>query len=305
MFAAQQHPFERKRGREEEGLAANGMSFGEHRNKRLQCLPLRASPRTAQQWLPDSSMQASNMACNDQFQQTSFSQWPPANTTPQNHGYSDMNMMQTSQFDQQQTSDRLSMMQLESDNSNGRMATPIQPSFAAQVRGQQPMMAHPNGVANLGHHNTGLNDDQSIPRTMAGGWQAVQNERRLPSPISECDDAMVCQPVTPITVHFDSGINGNMSPGMAHPNVRVEPSPPHDVEHHMMDAEPLYPTQTADGEGDPTTHSPRRGHIRSRHTVNNWTWQPGMKKSFSIGYRSDCDKCRDKVPGHFNHIIVS
>jgi hypothetical protein len=32
MFAAQQHPFERKRGREEEELAANGMSFGEHRN---------------------------------------------------------------------------------------------------------------------------------------------------------------------------------------------------------------------------------------------------------------------------------
>ncbi|RGP77465.1 DNA polymerase iii subunits gamma and tau [Fusarium longipes] len=303
MFAAQQHPYERKRGREEEELAANGMSFGEHRNKRLQCLPLRASPRTAQQWQPDSSMQPPSMACHDQFQQNNFSQYP--SNTPQNNGYSDMDMMRTNQLEQHQGSDRFSMMQLEDDNSNGRMPTPIQPNFAAQVRGQQAMTASPNGVVNMGHQNTGLNDDQSVPRTMAGGWQAVQNERRLPSPISEDDDSMACQPITPITVNFDSSVHGNMSPGIQHPNVRVEPSPPHDVEHHMVDAEPLCSSQTAEGEGDPTTPSPRRGHIRSRHTVNNWTWQPGMKKSFSIGYRSDCDKCRDKVPGHFNHIIVS
>ncbi|OIW24679.1 hypothetical protein CONLIGDRAFT_584053 [Coniochaeta ligniaria NRRL 30616] len=54
-----------------------------------------------------------------------------------------------------------------------------------------------------------------------------------------------------------------------------------------------------------TPSPPRKGHSRSRHTVNNWTQQPGMKKSFSIGYRSDCEKCRLKVPGHFNHIIIS
>ncbi len=29
------------------------------------------------------------------------------------------------------------------------------------------------------------------------------------------------------------------------------------------------------------------------------------EKSFSIGYRADCEKCRNRVPGHFNHIIVS
>jgi len=73
----------------------------------------------------------------------------------------------------------------------------------------------------------------------------------------------------------------------------------------MMDVESHCSGNSVDGDGDPTTPSPRRGHIRSRHTVNNWTWQPGMKKSFSIGYRADCEKCRLKVPGHFNHIIVS
>jgi hypothetical protein len=263
MFAAQHTGFERKRGREDEELAANGMSFGEHRNKRLQCLPLRAFPRTS--------------------------------STPQDQGYSDMNMMQA-----QQGSDRLSMMQMETDNSNGRMPTPIQPSFAAQVRGQQAMTGGPNGVANLGHHDTGFYEDQSVPRTMAGGWQAAQNERRLPSPICEDDNIMACEPITPVNMQFDASAYGNVSPGMEHPNVRVEPSPPHDVEHPMMDVE------EHEGDHDPSTPSPpRRGHIRSRHTVNNWTWQPGMKKSFSIGFRSDCEKCRLKVPGHFNHIIVS
>lgn len=55
----------------------------------------------------------------------------------------------------------------------------------------------------------------------------------------------------------------------------------------------------------PTTPSPKKGHTRSRHTLNSWTQVPGMKKTFSIGFRADCEKCQQKVPGHFNHIIVS
>ncbi|KKA26950.1 hypothetical protein TD95_001078 [Thielaviopsis punctulata] len=47
-----------------------------------------------------------------------------------------------------------------------------------------------------------------------------------------------------------------------------------------------------------------KGHTRSRHTVNSWTWQPGMKRSFSLGYCADCEKCRLKVPGHLNHIVL-
>jgi hypothetical protein len=56
----------------------------------------------------------------------------------------------------------------------------------------------------------------------------------------------------------------------------------------------------------PTTGSPKKGHTRSKHTVNSWTTlQPGMTRSFSIGFRADCEKCRNKQPGHFNHIIFS
>lgn len=158
-----------------------------------------------------------------------------------------------------------------------RMPTPIQPSFAAQVRGQQHEWAgnglHPDPTA-----------DDSVPRTMAtdGDWQAVQNNRRLPSPISECDDFV--------------------------PSV-VEPSSPHGMEHPnaMMDVETRAPSQhsEADLRSSPGPSPERRGHMRSKHTINSWTWQPGMKKSFSIGYRADCEKCRLKVPGHFNHIVIS
>lgn len=185
-------------------------------------------------------------------------------------------------------------------SATGRMPTPIQPSFATQLRGQQNEWAAPrsaasslSGLVNMGHHHEGL----------AGG-QAVQNNRRLPSPISEAEDCMS---------GHESGLQGmifdehNQLVGQA--NV-MQPSSPHeshgmDHPNAMMDVEAHSPTQTVDSD-DPSSPSPaRRGHTRSRHTINSWTLQPGMKRSFSIGYRGDCEKCRLKVPGHFNHIIIS
>lgn len=166
--------------------------------------------------------------------------------------------------------------EVESSNATNRMPTPIQPSFAAQIRGQQHEWAgsglHPNLV-----------NDQCIPRTIAteADWQTVQNNRRLPSPISECDDSapVSCQDPSPRC--------------MEHPNA-------------MMDVESRASSQPPEADPDSPGPSPeRRGHMRSKHTINTWTWQPGMKKSFSIGYRADCEKCRLKVPGHFNHIVIS
>jgi hypothetical protein len=84
----------------------------------------------------------------------------------------------------------------------------------------------------------------------------------------------------------------NASPNyMEHPNAIMDIERPH--------------TADADGSESPGPSPSRRGHMRSKHTINTWTWQPGMKRSFSIGYRADCEKCRLKVPGHFNHIIIS
>jgi len=57
----------------------------------------------------------------------------------------------------------------------------------------------------------------------------------------------------------------------------------------------------------------KKGHQRSKHSLRTWTGfegdkggvgAGGMKRSFSMGYRADCEKCRMKVPGHFSHIIT-
>ena len=190
----------------------------------------------------------------------------------------------------------------EQEGPGGRMPTPIQPSFAAQVRGQHNGWAASgeptppfNGTINMGHHHTNSTNGAAVPRTMGNeaDWHAVQQNRRLPSPISEGDDGSNHQKeftdasAHPLHTHMDTGDHA-----MDHPNA-------------MMDIEPRTNTPPLDANGEPTTPSPKRGHVRNMHTVNNWTWQPGMKKSFSIGYRADCEKCRLKVPGHFNHIIVT
>lgn len=177
---------------------------------------------------------------------------------------------------------------LQPDAATGRIPTPIQPSFADQLRGQQwsNATAFPGrrGIINMGHHQTGLVDEPCVQcdTTPDQEWQTLQSNRRLPSPISESDDCMAHSPGNSAAMH-----------AMEHPNA-------------MMDVEMPRQANSDDGEGDPDSPSShRKGHTRSRHTVNSWTWQPGMKRSFSIGFRSDCDKCRDKVPGHFNHIIIS
>lgn len=52
----------------------------------------------------------------------------------------------------------------------------------------------------------------------------------------------------------------------------------------------------------------KKGHQRSKHSLRSWTgYDMGgsqMKRSFSMGYRADCEKCRMRVPGHFSHIIT-
>lgn len=56
--------------------------------------------------------------------------------------------------------------------------------------------------------------------------------------------------------------------------------------------------------------APKKGHTRSKYSLRTWGG-PGsdlgcgsIKRGFSMGYRSDCEKCRMKVPGHFSHIIT-
>lgn len=174
--------------------------------------------------------------------------------------------------------------------------------------------------------------DGSIPRSLDNGmtaasgtaamtdWSLIQN-RRLPSPISEnggegdghqCPSGMVMDPTAAYQNYHgrQHGLSSSLPPRSTSAMEMGGSSPAVDVPPRV--ATPHVIVTGGHGEGDGsmdveagTPSPPRKGHSRSKHTVNSWTQQPGMKKSFSIGYRSDCEKCRLKVPGHFNHIIIS
>ncbi|RKF72564.1 hypothetical protein GcM1_247051 [Golovinomyces cichoracearum] len=56
----------------------------------------------------------------------------------------------------------------------------------------------------------------------------------------------------------------------------------------------------------------RNGHVKAKENTRPLDDQScgssescQIKRSFSMGYRTNCDKCRLKVPGHFSHIITS
>ncbi|KAI4598286.1 hypothetical protein KJ359_003170 [Pestalotiopsis sp. 9143b] len=309
----------RKRARDDEE-ALNG--FAEHRNKRLHSLPLRSTPGHKRWTGPPPTFPNSGLA--------------PSAFTPSDSESEDLQQRQQSHQqhhcpDSVMDTDRdMDMMVMEDSQHlhpgsaqpdpvgssiTGRMPTPIHATFAAQVRGNNWGATNGSNMqasaGNALHRAFPPPQDPTVPRSAenVAEWSMVQT-RRLPSPISESggeepptspgmvlDSSPAQRPYLPHMPH-------STNPSMAHPNVEIVTPRASTDDVGMMDTE--------DGqEGSPTsapaTPSPRSkfGHSRSKHTLNSWTLQPGMKKSFSIGYRADCEKCRLKIPGHFNHIIVS
>ncbi|PHH66493.1 hypothetical protein CDD81_6968 [Ophiocordyceps australis] len=297
MFAGQHHYGQvisesgRKRTRDDDALSLV-TGFGEHRNKRLHSLPLRTSR------MPTSAATPEHVPCSD----STFANMRCQSSSPWSSESNDARQMQNTitEFDMMDVTDSYASCRDQSrraaipHDALGRMPTPIQPSFAAQVRGQHCEWAGPgpavksfSGIINLGHHQTGFSDDEYLPRAVPSNveWHTVQNNRRLPSPISEMSDPSKHQTQMTIDEQPSDGLSEAMDQDM---ECQLHPQKPFELDH-----EPASPSHG------------RRGHTRSKHTVNTWTWQPGMKKSFSIGYRPDCEKCRLNVPGHFNHIIIS
>ncbi|KAI1077928.1 hypothetical protein F5B20DRAFT_247639 [Whalleya microplaca] len=305
----------RKRPRDEDEAMSGTMSFTEHRNKRLHSLPLRTSPTQKRMSGPPN---------------VNITEMPPSTITPadsdsedfQNQQASNQSMDVDRDTDMVDSSSQhlqpgLSQSDPTAPSVTGRMPTPIHCSFAAQVRGNNWGAPNQSVDATIPEDGAAFPQSQpfpghgepSVPRTLGGSaeWTLVQT-RRLPSPISEnggedapASPGMVLdsQPQRPHLPHMPHSTNPT---AMAiHPNIQTIPQIVDSSDEGMMDEDDTSPASA------PATPSPRGkfGHCRSKHTLNSWTIQPGMKKSFSIGYRADCEKCRMKIPGHFNHIIIS
>ncbi|KAJ9142361.1 hypothetical protein NKR23_g7196 [Pleurostoma richardsiae] len=312
MFAEDWPEPGRKRIREDEYedvVIGGTLGFTEHRSKRLQSLPVRTSPNSKRWYTagdPDVDM--------------------------------DIDLNQTATFTDPQHLDPGSFQPDVTANSlAGRMPTPIHCSFAAQIRGSiwgvpPGNTVRPSGLTppyqpdNTGFGSISTKEDGFSNLTRPGpdkpvfrldrpaalaDWTMVQN-RRLPSPISESG----AEDVGSQRMNLDN--SAHMTHGHSRPAGLQRASSA--VELALSAREGSFVSVLSDSCASATagpldgmmevepplgTQSPKKGHTRSRHTVNNWTLEPGMKKSFSIGYRADCEKCRMKVPGHFNHIIIS
>lgn len=202
-------------------------------------------------------------------------------------------------------------------NITSRMPTPIHCSFAAQVRGGNWSGAAGNVMQSNGFGPPPV--DRTVPRTLDQttmsamiDWSMVQN-RRLPSPISESG----CEDLGRSGMALHSQLHPGMPPraasAMDFSTPKRTSSGLSTISDNTGESDSTYSANTSTDPNSanamdiesPATPSPKKGHTRSRHTLNSWTQVPGMKKTFSIGYRADCEKCQQKVPGHFNHIIVS
>lgn len=203
-----------------------------------------------------------------------------------------------------------------------RMPTPIHCSFAAQVRGNNWGGAAGNVLQHNGN-GFGPPPDRSIPRSLDHNamtdWNLMR-DRRLPSPISESGGEDFGSPRMVLDTQLRQGMPPRAASAMDFSPARTQTAFSNLSDsvgelNNLASSNPCHAASNTTDCGvsnanamdiEHATPSPKKGHTRSRHTLNSWTQNvPGMKKTFSIGYRADCEKCRQKVPGHFNHIIVS
>ncbi|KAK4225739.1 hypothetical protein QBC38DRAFT_252885 [Podospora fimiseda] len=326
-------PQQRKRGREEEyaDISPGGtLGFTEHRSKRIQ-----AFPHSRSQTSPRFPAQAPSFPPLTQQPRT-FAEESSEHTLAEHCGWADepeltshnasSGMMVDCDMDMMDTEEPTAPVQPVVNNQqflgpasfqkeptgtsvSGRIPTPIHCTFASQIRGHNgnnwnetrhmALATTPEEPSDMAFSHNGMVNEQHVVQNAQAmvDWNMVQQhaqQRRLPSPIpsengGEDMSGMEINNFGQVT-HQHPLIAGiphrEATPGAESPNGNAG----------GMEVEPY-------GTGTP---SPKRGHSRSRHTLNSWTNpQPGMKRSFSIGYRADCEKCQRKVPGHFNHIIIS
>ncbi|KAF2197208.1 hypothetical protein GQ43DRAFT_475653 [Delitschia confertaspora ATCC 74209] len=101
-------------------------------------------------------------------------------------------------------------------------------------------------------------------------------DRRMPSPISEDEDIPLTQSQL---CRLSMASNNNSSETMD------TDSMDHDQGEHFDGTEPQSPSTA------------RKGRARSGALIG--------KMRFSMGYREDCDKCRNRIPGHYSHFLPS
>lgn len=207
--------------------------------------------------------------------------------------------------------------------SGGRTATPIYGHFTRNMDLNAMAQTGTTGLAPPGGPVS-----SPFPSAAESDWW---RRRRLPSPISEGEDSLA-SPADCMTERLQAryGEILQSKPDEDLPNASFmgqnqmtnaqRPGPPPQIitsnadesgvsRGHLgsyveLSAPPSrrFPAiDTSSSNVPPENAAP----VPSRSRSNAFGSSSGGKVGFSMGYRSDCDKCLRKVPGHYSHIIRS
>ena len=120
---------------------------------------------------------------------------------------------------------------------------------------------------------------------------------------------------TPIYGHFQQSIDAKME--MGEDPEYIIPRSQQEVEYENYVRRRRLPTPITEDEAMaefPTTTGGITGHVSmntylydgqqpSIKTPHGFITSPRGRLSFSMGFRADCEMCRNRVPGHTNHIF--
>lgn len=120
---------------------------------------------------------------------------------------------------------------------------------------------------------------------------------------------------TPIYGHFQQSIDAKMEMGEDPEN--IIPRSQQEIEYENYVMRRRLPTPITEDEAIaefPTTTGGMTGHVSMSAYLHNgqqssvrsphgFVTSPRGRLSFSMGFRADCEMCRNRVPGHTNHIF--
>lgn len=167
-----------------------------------------------------------------------------------------------------------------STNNMGRMPTPIYPNFHNGSMGglEYPSSGMEGGIS-MSNGHLGIPSNPIIQHARKQSTIDQDRGHRMPSPISEVEDI----PDTPIAL-TQSQLSRLSVTSSNHASEHM------DVEEPSRDGEEEMPPPPP-----PVSTTPTRGRKRSGAFTG--------KGRFSMGYRDDCEKCRQRVPGHYSHFL--
>jgi hypothetical protein len=179
----------------------------------------------------------------------------------------------------------------------GRAPTPIFPSFAASVSAQCQSQTH---SAPASVQTADESFAQAPSYLMQRPKPVFESDSRIPSPIHE--DVMETADTQLSRLSFRNSIEEGMSM-----DLELDTA----VNHAHHPVEEGQRVDSAIEPGSATEDKPiplaRKGRARSGaissspDTPRSWHGLSGRR--FYMGYRDDCEKCRNRTPGHFAHFL--